>query len=160
MKTQANTIMSVIPGSLTNQLQPADISWNKPFKATYREKYDDWTATGEKSLTPAGNVRLPSKAIVVDWIKSAWQSVSSDVIRKSFRVTAISLTTGESEDSEIRCIQLDGVASEARELIARKTELLTTQASALEDVSAVIEENEELENNEIVVENDVDEDKN
>ena len=120
--------MGVIPGGLTNQLQPADISWNKPFKATYREKYDDWIATGEKSLTPAGNLRPPSKAIVVDWVKSAWQSVSSDVIRKSFRVTGISLKTDGSEDSEIRCIQMDGVASEARDLIAREIELLTTQA--------------------------------
>ena len=131
LKTQANALMGVIPGGLTNQLQPADILWNKLFKATYRKKYDAWIATGEKSLTPAENLRPPSKAIVVDWVKSARQSVSSDVIRKSFHVTGISLKTDGSEDSEIRCIPLDGVASEARELIARETEILTTHASTV-----------------------------
>ena len=42
-----NSDMFVIPGGLTSNVQPADLCWNKPFKATYKEMYGEWTATGE-----------------------------------------------------------------------------------------------------------------
>ena len=34
---QANSDISIIPGGLTRLVQPADVSWNKPFKAVYKE---------------------------------------------------------------------------------------------------------------------------
>ena len=51
-----NTDISVIPGGLTSQLQPADVSWNKPFKQAYKAQYNEWMVSGEKSYTAAGNV--------------------------------------------------------------------------------------------------------
>ena len=54
-----NTDVSVIPGGLTSHLQPANVSWNKPFKTAYKEKYRQWMATGSKTYTAAGNVRPP-----------------------------------------------------------------------------------------------------
>ena len=54
VKTHASYLRSdvgFIPGGLTSQLQPADVSWNKHFKAAYRDLYNEWMATGEKSLT-------------------------------------------------------------------------------------------------------------
>ena len=56
-----NTDLSIIPGGLTSLVQPADVSWNKPFKEAYKARYNQWMATGEKSYTPAGNIRAPSK---------------------------------------------------------------------------------------------------
>ena len=49
-----NSDMSIIPGGLTGHLQPADLCWNKPFKAAYKELYGEWSTGGEKSRTPAG----------------------------------------------------------------------------------------------------------
>ena len=92
-RRNANSDISVIPGGLTGHLQPADVSWNKPFKQAYKALYNDWMATGEKSLTPAGNMRAPDKALCLRWVKEAWNSVTSDVIRKSFRVCGISVNT-------------------------------------------------------------------
>ena len=40
--------VAIIPGGLTSQLQPADMSWNKPFKMAYRELCNEWMATAEK----------------------------------------------------------------------------------------------------------------
>ena len=40
---QANTDISIIPGGLTSLVQPADVSWNKPFKAAYKELYNEWS---------------------------------------------------------------------------------------------------------------------
>ena len=56
--------VAIISGGLTSQLQPADVSWNKPFKMAYRELYNEWMATAKKSFTPAGNMRLPIKAVL------------------------------------------------------------------------------------------------
>lgn len=53
-----NTDFGVIPGGLTNHLQPADVSWNKPLKAAYKAKYNEWMATGEELLETCG---LPAK---------------------------------------------------------------------------------------------------
>ena len=92
-----NSLLSIIPGGLTKQLQPADISWNKPFKESYRKLYDEWMATGEKSFTPAGNMRPLPKPTVAQWVKTAWDVVSADIIKKYFRVSGISLKLDGSE---------------------------------------------------------------
>lgn len=60
---QTNSDVSVIPGGLTGQVQPADVSWNKPFKASYKDKYADWMTDGVKTYTPA---RAPSKLLCLE----------------------------------------------------------------------------------------------
>ena len=99
LKRQAKTDVSLIPGGLTKQLQPADVSWNKPFKAAYRELYSNWMANGEKSYTPTGNMRAPDKLLCLQWVKEAWKSVTTDIIVKSFRPCGISANIDGSEDS-------------------------------------------------------------
>ena len=36
--TNTRSDTSIIPGGLTKHLQPADVSWNKPFKEFYKAK--------------------------------------------------------------------------------------------------------------------------
>ena len=72
-----NSNISLIPGGLTKELQPADVSWNKEFKTAYRQLYNDWMATGEKSFTAAGNMHAPDKLLCLQWVKKAWDSVTS-----------------------------------------------------------------------------------
>ncbi len=55
VKTEFNTDLAVIPGGCTGKLQPCDVSWNRPFKAAYREKYDEWLINGPRVLTKGGN---------------------------------------------------------------------------------------------------------
>ena len=50
-----NVDMAVVPGGCTKFGQPADVSWNKPFKDWFREFYDDWMESGEKTYTEDGN---------------------------------------------------------------------------------------------------------
>ena len=65
MKNHYNTHMVVIPGGCTAILQPANVSWNKPFKAAFREKYEEWAINGEVSLTAGGRRRPPSKDMIM-----------------------------------------------------------------------------------------------
>lgn len=45
----------IVPGGLTSHVQPAEVCWNKPFKAQYNR---EWIASGEKTYTRGENVRL------------------------------------------------------------------------------------------------------
>ena len=99
-ETHTNTDLSVIPGGLTSLVQPADVSWNKPFKEAYKARYNQWMVTGEKSYTPAGNVRAPSKVLCLQWVKEAWSSVSTEVVKKSFISCGISINVDGSEDQK------------------------------------------------------------
>jgi hypothetical protein len=52
-----NTQLAVIPGGLTSQLQPFDISINKPFKAFMREEWTKWMDDPHYDLTPTGRMK-------------------------------------------------------------------------------------------------------
>lgn len=158
-----STDISVIPGGLTCKIQPADVSWNKPFKAAYKEKYNKWMVEGEKTYTKAGNVRAPSKLLCLQWVKESWDSVSSDIVKKSFRSCGISVSIDGTEDSEIHCMKENEVAFPARALIKEATDALLKpqqQEEGAEDAEdddpfAGMEEEEdedELECNEVVLE--------
>ena len=153
---QAKSDIVVIPGGLTGLVQPADVSWNKPFKAAYRELYNEWIANGEKSYTAAGNVRAPDKLLCLRWVKKAWEKVSREVIVKSFRVCGISVAIDSSKDDEIHCLKDGEVASGARTEVEEKTRLLhepvdLESADPFADIADIEEDEDELETNECVI---------
>lgn len=61
-------------------LQPADVSWNASFKTAHRAAYNRWPATAQHTYIPAGNMRAPSKDIVVAVLKNAWNCFSRETV--------------------------------------------------------------------------------
>ncbi|KAF0989521.1 hypothetical protein HZS_962, partial [Henneguya salminicola] len=108
-----NNPMDCIPGGRTKLLQPAEVSWNAAFKAKYRELYDIWLQNDKRKTdkTQAGNPRAPSRIKLVNWVKEAWNMVSTDIIILSFDVCGII----SSDPDIINCTKLEGVAEAARE---------------------------------------------
>ena len=50
----------IVPGGCTKYIQALDVSWNKPFKASCTEKYNEWLGTvGIHEETVAGNLKVP-----------------------------------------------------------------------------------------------------
>lgn len=96
VRMKYNSDLCVIPGGCTSKLQPADVSWKQPFKSHITEMYDEWLFN-EK--TKGGNRRAPSKIVMLKWIKQAWDAISPDIIRKSFKKCGISNAIDGSEDN-------------------------------------------------------------
>ena len=130
LKHHAKTDVSLIPRGLTKNLQLTNISWNKAFKAGYRDLYN-WIATAEKSYTPAGNMRAPDKLVCLQWVK-AWKSVTTDVKVKSFRTCGITVNVDGSEDNETHCLKAREAAHVAASLISDATSKMLDPAGEAE----------------------------
>jgi len=98
VKTTYNTDMAVIPGGCTSKLQPADVSWNRPFKAKLSELYDEWLFSGTVEETRFGNRKAPPKPLLLRWVKEAWASITPEIIVKSFKKCGITSALDGSED--------------------------------------------------------------
>jgi len=83
--TKLKMLLAVIPGGLTSQLQPLDVSVNKPFKGFMHEEWAKWSEAPTHHVTPAGRVKRPSISNVCEWVKNSWRRVKSENIVKSFK---------------------------------------------------------------------------
>jgi len=90
--------LTVIPGGLTSQLQPLDVSVNKLFKGFMHEEWAKWIEAPIHHVTLAGRVKLPLISNVCEWVKNSWQWVKSETIVKSFKTYGISNALDGSED--------------------------------------------------------------
>ncbi len=73
----------MIPPGLTSSVQPADISWNKPFKGFLRSK---WTGKLMEDMREMYQFRAtaPGREQLLNWITEAWDFLSHDTIVSGF----------------------------------------------------------------------------
>ncbi|KAH1185488.1 hypothetical protein KIL84_018237 [Mauremys mutica] len=96
------TEIAVIPGGLTSQLQPLDVSINKPFKAFMREEWNKYMCDeSQHEVTKSGRMKRPGISKVCQWIKTSWDAVKEDIIIKSFKKCGISNALDGEEDDLI-----------------------------------------------------------
>ena len=85
---KSKSIVVAIPSGCIKIVHPAKVCWNVPFKPEYRNLYSSWME-GQHDLTPAGNMRDPSKQLMVQWVVSAWEAVTTETIVRSFEACGI-----------------------------------------------------------------------
>ncbi len=112
-----NLDCAVIPGGCTGFIQAPDVSWNKPFKAKYRELYDAWCLAGNLPTTAAGNTKPPPLDKVCEWILASWNSVTKEIIIKSFKICGLSVATDGTEDEQIECFKDGHACADGREML-------------------------------------------
>ncbi|KAF4804265.1 hypothetical protein TURU_009277 [Turdus rufiventris] len=79
-----NSELAVIPGGLTKEVQPLDISVSRSFKAKLLLLWENWVVEGEHSYTTTGRLRRASYATVCKWILDAWSKVTPATIIRGF----------------------------------------------------------------------------
>ncbi|RPA78178.1 hypothetical protein BJ508DRAFT_329449 [Ascobolus immersus RN42] len=99
------TLPAVVPEGCTSLVQPLDVIINKTFKDLvdrcyqkhYQENLDEWVA---------GKVTAREQRILITkWVGTAWEKLHyyhSATIRKSFRMTGISISISDEKDDEIK----------------------------------------------------------
>ena len=98
LATKLKTHLAVIPGGLTSQLQPLDVSVNKPFKGFMHEEWAKWIKAPTHHVILAGRGKRPSISNVCEWVKNPWQRVKRETIVKSLKKCSISSAPDGSED--------------------------------------------------------------
>ncbi|KAK7130470.1 hypothetical protein R3I93_019960 [Phoxinus phoxinus] len=144
-----NITTAVIPGGCTKYVQAPDVMWNQPFKASLHASYDEWMAEdADKQYTSGGNLKAPSRRLLVDWVLAAWDKLDKNLIIKSFKVCGQSVKPDGSEDNLILCFRKGQPCAAGRDALtaARLREEENRRAAEHE------EDEEELYNNELVVE--------
>ncbi|KAH6924373.1 hypothetical protein HPB50_016326 [Hyalomma asiaticum] len=79
-----------------NTDDPADVYWNRQFKANLRRSWEEFMRRAER--TPKGNLRKPSRQDVLDFVTAAWEAVSEETVAQSFKGCGISNALDGSEE--------------------------------------------------------------
>ena len=70
-------------------------------------------AEGSQEFTAQGNMKAPPRRVIVEWILEAWNSLSKDVIKSSFKRCGFNIDG--SEDHLIHCFKDDQTCSTGAE---------------------------------------------
>lgn len=92
VKTELGTIncdLVVVPGAITSDCSPFDVSVNKPFKEHMRQEYEKWIRCPEQKKTPMGRLHKASPATIAPWSSGAWKRVRAEVVENSFKKCCI-----------------------------------------------------------------------
>lgn len=84
-----NSVLAVIPGGLTKELQPLDVGVNRAFKARLRTAWEQWMTEGEHTFTKTGRQRRTTYANICKWIVNAWAGISVTTVVRAFRKAGI-----------------------------------------------------------------------
>uniref|UniRef100_A0A914HX95 HTH CENPB-type domain-containing protein n=1 Tax=Globodera rostochiensis TaxID=31243 RepID=A0A914HX95_GLORO len=100
--------------------QVPDVSWNAPFKNSIRKFHSDWMLHGDKPTTSGGNLKAPPMEIYLEWIVSAWEALSKDVIVKSFLCCGITKEDDGKNDALIHVFKKDGAIPNGLALLQQR----------------------------------------
>ncbi|KAH6944945.1 hypothetical protein HPB50_006315 [Hyalomma asiaticum] len=109
---ERDTDVVYVPAGCTSLLQPADVFWNRPFKANLRRSWEMFMRKAER--TPKGNLRKPSRQDALNFVSEAWAAVTVETVVRSFKGCGISNALNGSEDGELHdCLSdIGAVATE------------------------------------------------
>lgn len=80
----------IIPPRMTNLLQPADVSWFKSIKNSYRQGCSSWFMYENRTYTVHGNAKSPGYEWCINKLSEIWRNFSVDQISNSFDKCGIS----------------------------------------------------------------------
>lgn len=84
LATSLGVILERVPPKFTYVCQPADISWNQPFKSRLRRAWIDHISASVESDSSAFVYKPPTREQVVEWVADAWSALPKETIQNGF----------------------------------------------------------------------------
>ena len=126
---QLNVHILAIPPGTTSKTQPAEISWNKPFKGYMRQQWTNRLIEELKQKGEGFQPTAPSRDNILKWIKEAWSYLTKDTIINGF------VKGGVIERTLDRPLEDQEVVEQDTESLIRAVERISTVASFDDDGS-------------------------
>jgi len=82
---------------------------------------------------------------MLDWVKTAWESISRELIQKSFKTCGLTIASDGSDDAQIHCLKPDQPCFPALEIL--KTARATEQFEFLQ----ISDDEDEADHNEALI---------
>ena len=122
--TSSNIDQAIILRGCTKFIQAPDVPWNKPFKAVFTKRYEQWFAEeGLHNETEEGNLKAPLRKQIVEWIQKSWKSIPTESIKRSFKSCALNINLDGSEDDVIHCFKESQPSAAGREMLKSQMEV-------------------------------------
>lgn len=121
-----------------------------------RKCYD--TCLSEPSaheFTKSGNMKAPSRKLICNWVKSSWDTISHETIRKSFKSCGITTATDGTDEDEIHCFKEGQPCLEGHSFLREKMEELQSIARAAIVDPFALENGDVEEENEVIIDAEV-----
>ena len=147
---------AVVPGGCTKFIQAADIAWNACFKAHLCSYYDLWLSQPRvHEYIRGGNLKAPSRSLLCQWVKLAWDAVPVETVKKSLTSCTITTPLDGKEDDKIHFFKPNEPCHIGRATLQQVMALFLTSNDNNEedDPFASDEDEKEEERNEILVDN-------
>ena len=74
-----------MPPGYTCVLQPVDVGFNAPFKRHIRDCHHKWCIEKYRGVANAMKLPTPDRDDIVQWVHNAYNKISEESIRKTFR---------------------------------------------------------------------------
>ena len=79
-----NVEQVLVPTGRTGKYQPLDVGVMRPFKAAMNNEYHQWRVANDV-LSDSGELKKPTRQDFINFASKAWDSVTPDCVRNSFR---------------------------------------------------------------------------
>ena len=90
-----------------------------------RRQYDIWLAELTcHEFTKGRNLKPPSRSLLCNWAKIAWEALPVEMIKDSFKLCAITTSTDGCDDDSIHCFRPDQPCEEGRKVVLEEMDKL------------------------------------
>uniref|UniRef100_A0A1X7V213 DDE-1 domain-containing protein n=1 Tax=Amphimedon queenslandica TaxID=400682 RepID=A0A1X7V213_AMPQE len=125
----------------TNAATMVELDWLK--LDTVRIQHDVWLAEpSAHQYTRGVNLKPPSCTLVCQWVKSAWDAVPIETVKKSFLSCAINMPLDRKEDDKVHCFKPSQPCHGGRDKLQKEIDCFLNYNGETEEDPFASDENE------------------